>query len=100
MCEDSIEGTSIMKKFIAFCLDDIKMSIGLERDNWYSPDGIRKSEYDYDVDYLENGMAYLMFPFTKTERYLFGISWIMQVTKDNDAQTWYGADLFYYKRGY
>ncbi len=84
----------------AFMIDDIKMSIGLVGDNWYNPDGTRESEYDFDVDYLCNGMAYLILPFTKSNKYIFGICWISPYNEKNDAQTWYGADPFYYKRGY
>ena len=53
-----------------------KMSIGLEGDTSYFPDGTRSSEYDYDADYLDNGMSYLILPETKTELYVFGIAWI------------------------
>lgn len=76
------------------------MSIGLVCESGYI-DGIRISdEYDYDADYLENGMAYLINPHTKTSRYVFGIAWIDNVSWDDssglesqrDAQTWYGAD--------
>ena len=70
-----------------------KMSIGVECD-------MISDEYDYDADYLENGMAYLIRTKTKTECYTFGISWIDNVgwndliDKDNDrdVETWYGAD--------
>ena len=66
-----------------------KMSIGLAFD-----------EYDYDADYLENGMAFLIDANTRTERYVFGISWIDNVSRDDqmddngdrDVETWYGAD--------
>lgn len=77
-----------------------KMSMGLECESGYI-DGIRISdEYDHDADYLENGMAYLINPHTKTNRYVFGIAWIDNVSWDDssglesqrDAQTWYGAD--------
>ena len=66
-----------------------KMSIGLVSD-----------EYDYGADYLENGMAFLIDANTRTERYVFGISWIDNVGRDGqmdddgdrDVETWYGAD--------
>lgn len=47
------------------------MSIGLEGEcgrNYY------EYEYDYDIDYLDNGMAYVIMPETKTEKYSFGDS--------------------------
>ena len=70
-----------------------KMSIGIECDT-------ASDEYDYDADYLENGMAFLIGKNTKTECYTFGISWIDNVgwddpvdgKNDRDAETWYGAD--------
>ncbi|MBQ6653975.1 MAG: hypothetical protein IJM79_00395 [Erysipelotrichaceae bacterium] len=71
-----------------------KMSIGVEGD-------MLSGEYDYDVEYLGNGMAYLLNANTKTDYYAFGIAWIDNVELDNridenndrrDAETWYGAD--------
>lgn len=57
--------------------------------------------YDYDTDYLENGMAHIILPNTKTEQYTFGASWIDDVgwddiidnQNDRDTQTWFGADF-------
>lgn len=77
-----------------------KMSIGLECEAGYIG-GIRVSdEYDYDADYLENGMSFLIDMNTRTECYVFGISWIDNVgwddqiddNDDRDVETWYGAD--------
>lgn len=70
----------------AFYTKKDKLSIGTHVNN----DGS-----DYEVDYLNNGMAYLIFPSTKNTKYEFGISWICDYTKDNDVQTWFGADPFY-----
>ena len=75
------------------------MSIGLECEMGYI-DGVRISdEYDYDADYLENGMSFLIDANTKTEHYTFGIAWIDNVGWDDpiddnsrDVETWYGAD--------
>ena len=74
-----------------------KMSIGTEGEQ-----GIYKNfdEYDYDIDYLENGMSYHIETSTKTNSYVFGISWIDGVgwhdpidEYDNrEIETWYGAD--------
>ena len=77
-----------------------KMSIGLECEAGYI-DGMRAiNEYDYDADYLENGMSFLIDTKTKNERYVFGIAWIDNVgwedpldnNNDRDVETWYGAD--------
>ncbi len=70
-----------------------KLSIGLECDSV-------SDEYDYDVDYLENGMSFLINTNIKTERYVFGIAWIDNVgwedpindINNHDVETWYGAD--------
>ena len=78
-----------------------KMSVGVEGESGHMPDGSRISnQYDYDVDYLENGMAYLVLESTKTEHYVFGIAWIDHVSWVNasetdslrDTETWFGAD--------
>lgn len=70
-----------------------KISIGVEGD-------IGSDEYDYGVDYLENGMSYHVKNGTKTKNYVFGISWIDNVGWDDpieednnrDIETWFGAD--------
>jgi len=69
-----------------------KLSIGMEGDSGYLPDGTRISEYDYDNEYVNNGVKYVVFPETKTKVYVFGIAWIDEVNDENDVQTWYGAD--------
>ena len=73
-----------------------KMSIGLKGEAEHFPDNL----YDYNADYLENGMAYLISAETKTNLYVFGIAWIDDVGWDDpvddehnrDVQTWFGAD--------
>ena len=80
----------------------IKLSIGLEGETDYS-NGKRYSEYDYDDVYLENGLAFGIFPETKTSEYLFAIAWIDDVGaddpitdgEDRDIETWFGVDPFY-----
>ncbi len=80
---------------------DIKMSIGLEGETWSVSDKIASEEYgyDYDIEYLENGMSYIILETTKTTSYVFGIAWIDRVSWNNsqedetrDVQTWFGAD--------
>ena len=77
-----------------------KMTIGLECEAGYI-DGLRATnKYDYDADYLENGMSFLIDTNTKKELYTFGIAWIDNVVLDDptgesngrDVETWYGAD--------
>ena len=83
-----------------YSLQRIKMSIGLECEVDYL-DGVRFSNgYDYDADYLDNGMAFIIMPETKTEKYVFGIAWIDDVglddpinsKHDREVQTWFAAD--------
>lgn len=78
-----------------------KLSIGVECETGYYADGIRVSdEYDYDADYLDNGMAFLILRNTKTTAFEFGIAWIDDVgwdddvnnEDDRDVQTWFAAD--------
>lgn len=84
---------------MSFCCSGAKVSIGTEGDAVY--DGAeRYSEdgSDYDNDYLKNGMAYKLFSFTKTSKYVFGIAWVENATSKNEVQTWFGADpTFFYK---
>lgn len=71
---------------------DIKVSIGIEGESGYDIKGVRQSDYDYDTEYLTNGVQYRLLPLTKTSKYIFGVAWIDKLTKENDVQTWYGAD--------
>lgn len=76
------------------------MSIGLECEAGYIGGERSSDEYDYDTEYLENGMAYFIKAYTKSEKYMFGIAWINDVgwndpinNGDNrDIETWFGAD--------
>lgn len=80
----------------------VKMSIGLEGETWSlgSRDLSDEYRYDYDVDYLKNGMAYLIKATTKTKQYVFGLAWIDGVDwndsiddcDNRDVETWFGAD--------
>lgn len=88
--EDSIEsGERLECK--GFYNESVKVSIGMEGTAG-SIGSERISEYDYDNGYLEDGVQYEILPFTKTERYVFGIAWIENPDETRDVQTWYGAD--------
>lgn len=74
-----------------------KMSIGLEFDE--GDEKWIRNKYDYDIAYLENGMAYRIESHTKTTEYVFGLCWIDDVgwndpidDNDRDVETWFGAD--------
>ncbi len=89
--EDSIE-TGERLELKSFYFRSGKLSIGMEGDAGYFPDGTRISDYDYENEYMENGVKYVILPQTTTTEYVFGIAWIDNVNKENDVQTWYGAD--------
>ena len=80
----------------AFYQDDMKLSICVECETGYLPNGSRWSDrYDYDASYLENGMSYLILNKTKEDKYIFGLSWIDNVVDNHgrDVQTWFAADF-------
>ncbi|MDO4280536.1 MAG: hypothetical protein Q4C56_02790 [Peptococcaceae bacterium] len=72
-----------------------KLSIGMEGDSGYFIDGTRASDtYDYDNDYLPDGVEYIVLGTTETEEYVFAIAWIDPFTEENEIQTWEGADPY------
>ena len=82
--------------------DRIKMSIGAFTDCVFIDDKVQPMVYDdFDVDYLENGMSYVVLPHTRTNHYEFTIAWIDGVdwhdeddseSRKRDTQVWYAAD--------
>ena len=77
----------------SFFKNDVKMSIGMEGETGYFPDSNRLSDYyDYDNEYLSDGVQFHIFSNTKTQDFVFGIAWINVATSENEVQTWYGAD--------
>ena len=77
----------------AFYIADKKLTVAAEGDAYYI-DNTRYSDYqyDYDVSYLDDGLQYDILPFTKSQIFVFGISWINSCTIENDHQTWFAAD--------
>ncbi len=77
----------------SFYNEGCKLSIGMEGDSGYFADGTRDSNgYDYDCEYLENGVRYVLLNETLTDRFVFGLAWINGVNSKNNIQTWFGAD--------
>ncbi|MBR4749124.1 MAG: hypothetical protein IK083_06100 [Abditibacteriota bacterium] len=86
----------------AFYNDDrIKMDIGAFTDCVFIDDKVQSRVYDdFDVDYLDNGVSYVVLPHTRTNHYEFTIAWIDGVDWDEpdseslsrDTQVWYAAD--------
>lgn len=81
--------------------DKMKLSLGVCGEVWeYFKGELVYCNNDYDIDYLDQGMAYIIFEETKTDKYVFGISWIDGIdlpikTEENlsrDNQTWSAAD--------
>lgn len=62
-----------------------KLSLGMTGDSGFST-------FDYENLYLDDGVAYLILPNTKTTNYVFGISWLNNSAEENEVQTWFGAD--------
>lgn len=79
----------------SFYKDNIKLSIGMEGDTSYSKDLEREvNYYEYDNGYLDNGVEYRLLKHTtkKFKNYTFAIAWIENYNKENEVQTWLGAD--------
>ncbi|MDD3403593.1 MAG: hypothetical protein PHQ72_09590 [Hespellia sp.] len=77
----------------SFYKDCYKLSISAEGDSGYYPNGTRVSDYyDYDNEYYNDGVSYLILESTSTSNYRFGIAWIKNYNDANEVQTWYGAD--------
>lgn len=49
--------------------------------------------YNYDVEYLETGMRYIILPITTEKEVVFGVSWMSNYDDDNEVQTWFGAQI-------
>lgn len=69
----------------SFYNEKAKLSIGTIGD-------IGCSTFDYENEYLDDGVAYLVLQKTKTEKFVFGVAWLNNCTEENDVQTWFGAD--------
>lgn len=89
--KDDIE-TSERRELKSFYNGKTKLSIGMENDGLD-----RESEYDYDTDYLDDGVSYEVRTFTRAKKFVFGIAWISNSTDENENQTWFGADPSYFE---
>lgn len=79
----------------SFYRNNTKLSIGMEGDRGCCTNKhqvFNEYGYDYDNEYLNNGVCYLIYEKTKTDKYIFGIAWINNYTDENEVQTWFGAD--------
>ena len=73
---------------IAFYEQGGKLSIGCE--GWFSEP--EEYGYDYDGCYLDNGLEIEITSHTKSQAFLFGVSWLEHCTEENEVQTWFAAD--------
>lgn len=77
----------------SFYKGSVKLSIGMEGDCGYYSNGDRASDvYDYDNEYYNEGVSYIILKETKTQDYKFGIAWLENYNDANEVETWYGAD--------
>lgn len=75
---------------ISFYIGNGKITLGCTGDF-----GVPKEEnFDYDGEYSENGLEVYISPHTKSQTFTFGVSWLLNVTNDNDVQTWFASDPF------
>lgn len=89
--EDEIESGERLE-LKSFHKGKVKLSIGAEGDAGYDSNDIRIASFDYDNEYLDNGLQYVILPETKTTHYVFAVAWLSKASQDNEVQTWYGAD--------
>lgn len=86
-------------ELMSFFRDNIKLSIGIESESYYVG-GKRESDYDYDGEWLDDGVQYCILRSTKTSKYIFGVSWIESDNLESneiEVQTWYGADPTFFR---
>lgn len=69
-----------------------KLSIGTEGDSGYINGERVSTTYDYDNEYQDDGVDYVILGATKTQIYTFGVAWVNNYTENNEVQTWFGAD--------
>ncbi len=74
-----------------FYQKQVTLALGMKADTQYIT-GLKYPARDYDREFLPDGVQYLTFPFTKTERFSFGAAWLKQSTEETAGQTRIGAD--------
>lgn len=72
-----------------------KLSIGVEGE--FGLEGFCEYGFDFNGEYLPNGLKIKIMPDTKSREFVFGVAWLKRCTEDNDVQTWYMADPALYK---
>lgn len=82
-----------MLESLYFSKGKINLSIGTEGETLC--DDPEYNLNDYDIEYLEYGMSYIIEKSTKTSCFRFGIAWLLNAKDEYDCQTWYGSDPSY-----
>lgn len=73
---------------ISFYMGSGKLTIGCESDFGMPEEG----RFDFDGAYLKNGFKIEIAPETKSRIFTFAVSWLLNVTNENDVQTWFASD--------
>ena len=66
----------------------IKMNIGIEGDF-----GCPYVLYDYSGSYTNSGIVIEISPNTKSQTFVFGVSWLNFSDTEKEIQTWFASDL-------
>lgn len=77
----------------SFYSSETKLSIGMKGDMGLQS-GI-DTLFDYDNNYLDDGVQYVILPTTKTSEYVFAIAWLDNYRCHDETLTWFGADPTY-----
>lgn len=73
---------------ISFYINNGKITIGCKSDFGMPENG----GFDYDGTYLDNGLEIFIDSSTKSQNFIFAISWLIKCTDENDIQTWFASD--------
>ena len=96
----TVEGGENLECF--YNKDRVKLSIALLGEQRDCQNGVLINvTNDYDIEYLENGLSYIILEESKSSKFIFGVSWIDDVAWDDpvtpecqerDTQTWFASD--------
>lgn len=73
---------------IAFYNDSTKLTLGVN----CSFGDAKRYDFDFDGQYIKDGIECLLSETTVSQLFVFAISWIDPLTENNDVQTWYASD--------
>ncbi len=72
---------------ISFYYNGGKMTIGCNSDFGVPAEG----NFDFNGTYLDNGLVICMDSITKSQSFVFAVSWLQKCTDKNDIQTWFAS---------